>query len=143
MDNYQYKNELGFEKRRLNYLIKRNINIATFVLAISGSILIYDTARVLNLPFKMMNDSRIKEFYFKQKTFGYDAMQSKIEEEKIKEIIKEEYIPKVKKSKDIGNIAKGLAGASGLYFLLGTGISYINYCKKKKSLEQTFKNILC
>lgn len=141
MDNFQYKNELEFEKHRLNNLLRKNINIAILGLAISGSILVYDTARILNLPFKMMNDSRIKELYSNQKTLIYNARQQEMNEEKIKEIIEEEYIPEVEKSKNIGNIAKGLAGASGLYFLFGTGIPYINYRKNKKSLERQLKNI--
>lgn len=136
MDYSQYKNTLDVEKHKLNHLLSKNLSISLLGLAISGGILIYDTARVLNIPFKLMEDSRVKEIYSKQKNIIYDAKQYKINQEKIKKIIEEEYVPKVEKSRDIENLAKTIAGASVAYFLLGCAIPLAFHKKKRKSLER-------
>jgi hypothetical protein len=130
MDRLEYQNELDSEKHKLRYRISKNAGVALVGISIAAVTLLCDMIRLTDITTKLMNEPSVKELYSKKTSY-----ETKNEEE-LRKMIKEKYAPKVEISKNLEEGTKRLAGASVLYFILGSGISAVRYHKKKKDLEK-------
>lgn len=133
MNQEEYNQAIDKEHHKLSYLLKRNTNIALLGLGLAGGLLLYDIARLWNITNKLIKEPLVNEIYL-SKEVNETTKQAKQEE--LKTIIEDKYLPKVERSKDIQNISVGIAGASGLYFVFGSGILALNSRRKRKSLER-------
>lgn len=130
MDKEEYRSAVDIEKTKLKYKMTKYGSIALLGLGLSAGILIYDTARSLNIVSQLIKDPAVEKFYL----FKEEIPEIKRQEEL--KILENKYLPKVERSKNVENIAVGVAGASGLYLILGWSIPLANYRRKRKSLEK-------
>ena len=116
MENEEYNNRLKGYKSELDKKIRKIIRRSLLGLVTSSAMLAYNNY--------LYDD-------FIEQTSLINAFNGPV--------IEEVYIRPLNHMQRTQDAAMLLGGASGLYLLVGSGINYLRYRKKKKALEQNFK----